>query len=168
MKLQKLFIFSLFVVISLTLLGCSSSSTSTNSQTQIESSNPSIADNSIDTSAQVKNWTTQESDTWGIQRFTSNQIVYAAKVWDSIEAHPAHLIVTVELDDDIITAVQLDQIHSSPKSQRHQAWFARQIEAEVVGKKLSESDDVYLSVASSTSWAFNDAITQIQEQFQQS
>lgn len=104
----------------------------------------------------------------GLSQITSTEIIYAAKVWDSIEAHPARLTVTVTLDDDVIESVNIAQQNSSPKSARHQAQFASQIEWTVVGKTLSESDDIYLSVASSTSWAFNDAIKEIQEIYEQS
>jgi len=107
-------------------------------------------------------------NSWGAQSITASEILYAAKVGDSIEAHPAWLTVSVTLDDDVITWLDIQQQHSSPKSQRHQAQFAEQVEALVVGKKLSESNSVYLSVASSTSQAFNDSIEEIQELYAQS
>jgi len=109
-----------------------------------------------------------KDDSWSSQRITGSEILYAAKVWDSIEAHPAWLTVTVTLDNDTITWLEIDQESSSPKSARHQAQFAEQITSKVVGKKLSESDTIYLSVASSTSQAFNDSIEEIQELYTQS
>ena len=107
-------------------------------------------------------------DDSGIKTITAWEKLYAAKVWDSIEAHPAWLTVSVTLENDVITDLNIDQESSSPKSARHQAQFAQQIESVVVGKKLSESNNVYLSVASSTSQAFNDSIDEIQEVYQQS
>jgi len=104
---------------------------------------------------------------WNSQTITASQVLYAAKVWDSIEAHPAWMTVTVTLDDDVITWLDVVQENSSPKSARHQAQFAEAIEWEVVGKKLSESNTIYLSVASSTSQAFNDSIDEIQELYAQ-
>ena len=103
-----------------------------------------------------------EGEGWTVE-VTSSEVLYAAKVWDSIEAHPAWLTVGVTLDGETITSLDITQQSSSPKSARHQAQFADQIEAQVVGKPLSESDDMYLSVASSTSRAFNDAIKEIQQ-----
>lgn len=109
-----------------------------------------------------------KDDNWNSQRITASEVLYAAKVWDSIEAHPAWLTVTVTLDNDTITWLEVDQESSSPKSARHQAQWAEQIEWQVVWKKLSESNNVYLSVASSTSQAFNDSIEEIQELYVQS
>lgn len=110
----------------------------------------------------------KKDNDWNNQTITASEVVYPAKVWDTVEAHPAWLTVTVTLEDDIITALEIAQESSSPKSARHQAQFASQIESQVIGKKLSESDSIYLSVASSTSTAFNQSIKEIQELYTQS
>ncbi len=102
-----------------------------------------------------------------VRTFSAPEIIYAAKKWDSVAAHPAHLTVTLTMEDDIITDLDIDQISTSPKSARHQAQFAWAINWLVEWKTLEESSDVFLSVASTTSWAFNDAIENIQEQFNQ-
>ena len=104
-----------------------------------------------------------KEDTDWTQSITAWEVLYAAKVGDTIEAHPAWMTLTVTLDDDIITWLNVDQQSSSPKSARHQAQFAQAIEWQVIGKKLTESNTVYLSVASSTSAAFNDSINEIIE-----
>lgn len=109
-----------------------------------------------------------KDDSWNSQTITASEVLYPAKVWDSIEAHPARLTVSITLDGEIITWLDLDQQSSSPKSARHQAQFAQQIESKVIGKKLSESNSVYISSASSTSTAFNQSINEIQELYKQS
>ncbi len=117
----------------------------------------------------ISSTTTPPTSEWDLvqelstsQTITATQIIYAAKKGDSVEAHPAWLTVSVTLDWEIITELDIIQKNSSPKSAKHQAQFAQQIEGKVVWKKLSESNAIYISSASTTSRAFNDAIKEIQ------
>lgn len=165
MKQQKLFTFWVLVLVSLALVGCSTSSST------LPSKDIPVVDQPIDIEKWINWWTVElsvdDEVSWDLQVFTSSEVVYAAKKWDSVEAHPAWLTVSVTLDGDVIAWLDIDQQHSSPKSARHQAQFAQRIEWEVVGKKLSESKAVFFSQASTTSRAFNDAIEEIEKIYQQ-
>lgn len=155
MKSQHMMTFSFLVLVSLTLAGCGA-------QPDVAIVDP-VDTAQIEIVQEVQAPAVIKDAESSTQTITASEVVYPAKVWDTVEAHPAWLTVTVTLEDDTITWLDIDQESSSPKSARHQAQFAWLIEAEVIGKKLSESNAVYFSAASSTSQAFNDSINEIQD-----
>jgi uncharacterized protein with FMN-binding domain len=77
---------------------------------------------------------------------------------------PSYLDVTVTIDADIITDVQVDTPATNSTSLEYQEAFAAAVPAEVIGKDLSEVSVGKLAGSSSTPDGFNDAIDQIREQ----
>ena len=69
--------------------------------------------------------------------------------------------VTVELSDDVITAVEVVGDPTRPESERYQGEFIGGISDVVVGKDIDEISVSRVAGSSLTSGGFNDAIEQI-------
>lgn len=69
--------------------------------------------------------------------------------------------VTVTLEGDVVTALQVDGSGGSPNTQRYQGEFIDNIEAEVVGKDIDDLDVSKVAGSSLTSGGFNSAIETI-------
>jgi uncharacterized protein with FMN-binding domain len=77
---------------------------------------------------------------------------------------PSFLDVTVEIEDGIITDVEIGTPATNPTSLEYQEAFAAAVPDEVIGKDLSEVRVGKLAGSSGTPDGFNDAIEQIREQ----
>lgn len=88
--------------------------------------------------------------------------VYTATVWYG--GLPSSITVTVTLDDDIITAVEVTPHATDPTSLGLQRRFAAAVPAVVVGKPIDEVKVGRLAGSSGTPVGFNDAIRRIKSQ----
>ncbi|RLJ86998.1 FMN-binding protein [Planococcus citreus] len=77
---------------------------------------------------------------------------------------PSHITVTVNLEDDKITEVEVAPHATNPTSLDLQERFAEAVPAVVVGKNIDEVNVGRLAGSSGTPNGFNDAIRQIKEQ----
>jgi uncharacterized protein with FMN-binding domain len=77
---------------------------------------------------------------------------------------PSYLDVTVDIDDGVITDVEIGTPATNPTSLDYQEAFAAAVPDEVIGKDLSEVRVGKLAGSSGTPDGFNDAIEQIREQ----
>jgi uncharacterized protein with FMN-binding domain len=77
---------------------------------------------------------------------------------------PSFLDVTVTIDDDIITDVEVGTPATNPTSLEYQEAFAAAVPDEVIGRDLGEVSIGKLAGSSSCGEGFNDAIAQIREQ----
>jgi uncharacterized protein with FMN-binding domain len=69
--------------------------------------------------------------------------------------------VTVMLEGDVVTSLEVEGSGGSPNTQRYQGEFIDNIEAEVVGKDIDELDVSRVAGSSLTSQGFNSAIETI-------
>jgi uncharacterized protein with FMN-binding domain len=77
---------------------------------------------------------------------------------------PSHITVTVTLDDDVITEVEVTPHATNPTSLDLQSRFADAVPEVVVGKPIDEVNVGRLAGSSVTPKGFNDAINQIKKQ----
>lgn len=77
---------------------------------------------------------------------------------------PSFLDVTVTVDDDLITDVEVGTPATNPTSLEYQQAFAAAVPDEVIGRDLGEVSVGKLAGSSSCGEGFNDAIAQIREQ----
>lgn len=77
---------------------------------------------------------------------------------------PSFLDVTVTIDDDVITDVEVGTPATNPTSLEFQQAFAAAVPDEVIGKDLGEVEVGKLAGSSSCGDGFNDAIAQIREE----
>jgi uncharacterized protein with FMN-binding domain len=77
---------------------------------------------------------------------------------------PSFLDVTVTIDDDIITDVEVGTPATNPTSLEYQQAFAAAVPGEVIGRDIGEVSVGKLAGSSSCGEGFNDAIAQIREQ----
>lgn len=77
---------------------------------------------------------------------------------------PSFITVTVNLEDDTITEVEVSPHATNPTSLDLQERFAEAVPTVVVGKRIDEVDVGRLAGSSHTPNGFNDAIRQIKEQ----
>ena len=77
---------------------------------------------------------------------------------------PSHIDVTVKLQSNIVTDVEVQPLATDPTSLDLQRRFAAAVPQEVEGKHLDQVNIGRLAGSSGTPVGFNDAIRQIKEQ----
>ena len=98
---------------------------------------------------------------------TSRESLYTDGVYEATGEYgnqPSFITVTVTLEDDKITEVEVIPHATNPTSLDLQERFAEAVPAVVVGKKIDEVKGGRLAGSSGTPNGFNDAIRQIKEQ----
>ncbi len=74
--------------------------------------------------------------------------------------------VTVTIEKDVVTQVEVEQMAKLPMSKKMQADFAANFKEQVVGKNIAEIKLVKISGSSLTPKGFNDALEKIKTQAQ--
>jgi uncharacterized protein with FMN-binding domain len=98
---------------------------------------------------------------------TSDDSIYADGVYTATGQYgnlPSSIGVTVTLEDDVITAVEVTPHATNPTSLDLQRRFAAAVPAVVVGKPIDEVNVDRLAGSSATPAGFNAAIQQIKQQ----
>jgi len=98
---------------------------------------------------------------------TADDSIYADGVYTATGQYgslPSSIGVTVTLEDDVITAVEVTPHATNPTSLDFQRRFAAAVPAVVVGKRIDEVKVDRLAGSSGTPDGFNAAIQQIKEQ----
>ena len=106
-------------------------------------------------------------DTNDSEPTTSQDLGYTDGVYEATGEYgnqPSHITVTVNLEDDKITEVEVAPHATNPTSLDLQERFAEAVPAVVVGKKINEVDVGRLAGSSHTPNGFNDAVRQIKQQ----
>lgn len=106
-------------------------------------------------------------DTTNSESTTSQDSGYTDGVYEATGEYgnqPSFITVTVNLEDDKITKVEVSPHATNPTSLDLQERFAEAVPAVVVGKRIDEVDVGRLAGSSHTPNGFNDAIRQIKEQ----
>ncbi|HEU5102434.1 MAG TPA: hypothetical protein VFU22_25600 [Roseiflexaceae bacterium] len=96
-----------------------------------------------------------------------NDAIYADGVYTATGQYgsgPSSITVTVTLEDDVITAVDVTPQATNPTSLDYQRRFADAVPAVVVGRPIDEVNVGRLAGSSGTPDGFNAAIQRIKEQ----
>ena len=162
---------------SIGLVGCGSTSTTTSSSTNNTTATNTIAStttNSTTSSANTVNNSTTNSTTTSstsssdveVIELTSSTIAYNGEHgWSFGRANDSMAATLTLSSDGTIQSVELSQVAWEPKSRQYQNNFANTIASSIVGKNISNVEIGKVGGASNTSDAFNDALDSIRLQF---
>ena len=105
---------------------------------------------------------TSSTDPAQLLTFSSERVYY------TVPQVTEEIIVTATIDpnSDTITDVSAEHVAHHHKSERYMLWFDQGIADAVVGKKIDNAQVAVINGASDTSHGFNEAILDIQQQYE--
>lgn len=116
-----------------------------------------VAAPAADTTSQAVDTSTGTSGTYKDGTYSATNDYYVPHGTEEIK-------VTLSVKDGIVTGSSVENSESDHDSARYQEDFAAEYKSYVVGKKLSGIHLSYVAGASDTTQAFNDALSDIQNQ----